>query len=70
MHNIGGCWLTTLLIVSTLIDQITFYQGQKLVFTSQWLGGTVMVAIGSIEVFPTIFSSTEIVDPGETLSNQ
>ena len=60
MHNICGCWLTTLLIVSTLIDQITFRQGQQFVLTSEWLGGTVMVPIVSIEVFPTILPSTEI----------
>ena len=54
-------WLLVddLLIVSKLIDQINFRQGQKCVLTSQWLGGTFMVAIGSIEVFPTIFPSTE-----------
>ena len=45
MHNIGGCWLATLLIVSTLIDQITFHQGKQFVLTIKWLGGTVMVAI-------------------------
>ena len=60
MHNIGGRWLTNLLIVSTLIDQITFLQGQKNLLTIQWFGGTVMVDIVSIEVFPNIFSSTEI----------
>ena len=36
-----------------------FFQGQQFVLTSQWLGGTVMVAIGSIEVFPTILPLTE-----------
>ena len=60
MHNIGGCWLAALLIVLTLIDQINFRQGQQFVLTSQWLGGTVMVAVGSIEFFPTKFPLTEI----------
>ena len=48
IHNIGGSWLTTLLIISTLIDLITFREGQQFVLTIQWLGGTVMVVIGSI----------------------
>ena len=45
MKNIGGCWLTTVLIVSALIDQITFCHGQQFVLKSQWLGGKVMVDI-------------------------
>ena len=59
MHNIGGGWLTNLLILSTLINPITFRQGQQLVLTSQLVGGTVMSMIESIEFSPTIFPSKE-----------
>ena len=51
--------MTTLLIVSALIDLITFRQGQQFVLTSKLLSDTVMVVIGSIEAFPTTFTSTE-----------
>ena len=60
MYNIGGGWLTTLLILSTLINPITFWQGQQLVLTSKLVGGTVMSMIESIDFSLTIFPSTEI----------
>ena len=60
MKNIGGCWLTNLLIVSTVIDQMTFLQGQQFLLKSQWLDGTVVVAIGSIEVLSTTLPLIEI----------
>ena len=54
------------LLVDNFIDRFNthpednFSPGSKNILTSQWLGGMGMVAIGSIEVFPTTLPLTEI----------